>query len=259
MYIETIFGLFAGVMVAILLFQCYRLSKKLSQQRSALQRCKNLLAYHERRDLAIEDLLDQQKEEFDRLARKINDHVGGMIVSALIYLQHLFKPHPEGLNQEYEELEKLMMSACDEARSIAHQTMPEALFHLGLREAIEDLVLNLQNEHTMIQTHFRGMETLHLKKHTTWMLFLTIKELLQHLISKADINQVEFRFSYEQGKACMYFLDDASESKLDSMSPEQLQQELKRIQSKINYLGGEMNFKSQDQHDGNHIAIQFAA
>ena len=231
----------------------------MSQKNSEVQRYEHLLSYHTKRDLAIEDLLDQQKEEFERLAKKINDQVGGMIVSALVYLQHLFKPDPSTHNLEYEKLEKLMMHACDEARSIAHQSMPEALFHLSIKDAIEDLVRNLQNDNTIIQTQFRGLEALNMKKHATWMLFLIIKELFQHLISKADINKVEFRFSYEEGKARMFFLDDASESILDLMNPELVQKELKRIQSKINYLGGEMSFKSPGLYDGNHIAIQFAA
>ncbi len=258
----TPLGLFITILsiIVVLLLINYLKARNITsvskEKEATILALKNKLNEAAKRQDSIEKLLEYQETEFELISKNINDQLGGLMVTALVQLQHLFEGSKDQANEPYTNLETLLKNACDEARRIAHYTMPESLFHLGIREAIEDLAQNMNPDSITINTNFLGIENLNIKKHKTWIIYQIVNELANYLSIRSDVNNVHIQFIYEGGEAIIKVKGDGH---LPLLSAQKDNNEFfEKIESRVNYLGGQLKVDTNES-SGNSISIKFAA
>ncbi len=82
----------------------------------------------------MEQMIDAQETERQRLARELHDGIGQSLAALKMQLQ--FDKNPEAPSTTVQRLD----SICDEVRSLSHQMMPIVLKENGLQSAIEQLI-----------------------------------------------------------------------------------------------------------------------
>ena len=83
--------------------------------------------------------LQAREEERQRIARGLHDEVGQTMTGILFLLQQLRREAPRAQRAPLEEAEQAVRANLEEVRRIAQELRPEALDHLGLASALNDL------------------------------------------------------------------------------------------------------------------------
>jgi two-component system, NarL family, sensor histidine kinase UhpB len=83
--------------------------------------------------------LKAREEERQRIARGLHDEVGQTMTGILFLLQQLRRDAPPGQRDALEEAQQAVRANLEEVRRIAQELRPEALDHLGLASALNNL------------------------------------------------------------------------------------------------------------------------
>jgi two-component system, NarL family, sensor histidine kinase UhpB len=92
----------------------------------------------ERRQAGVR-ALQAREEERQRIARGLHDEVGQTMTGILLLLQQLRREAPPTQRAPLEEAEQAVRANLEEMRRIAQELRPEALDHLGLPSALNNL------------------------------------------------------------------------------------------------------------------------
>jgi two-component system sensor histidine kinase UhpB len=83
--------------------------------------------------------LQAREEERQRIARGLHDEVGQTMTGVLFLLRQLGQQAPPGHQTALEEAQQAVRTNLEEVRRIAQELRPEALDHLGLPSAVNNL------------------------------------------------------------------------------------------------------------------------
>jgi two-component system, NarL family, sensor histidine kinase UhpB len=83
--------------------------------------------------------LQAREEERQRIARGLHDEVGQTMTGILFLLQQLRRDAPSAQQDPLEEAQEAVRANLEEVRRIAQELRPEALDHLGLASALNNL------------------------------------------------------------------------------------------------------------------------
>ena len=83
--------------------------------------------------------LQAREEERQRIARGLHDEVGQTMTGILFLLQQLRRDAPPAQRSALEEAQEAVRANLEEVRRIAQELRPEALDHLGLASALNNL------------------------------------------------------------------------------------------------------------------------
>jgi two-component system sensor histidine kinase UhpB len=83
--------------------------------------------------------LQAREEERQRIARGLHDEVGQTMTGVLFLLKQLAQEAPDSQKAPLDEAQSAIRTNLDEVRRIAQELRPEALDHLGLASAVNNL------------------------------------------------------------------------------------------------------------------------
>lgn len=83
--------------------------------------------------------LQAREEERQRIARGLHDEVGQTMTGILLLLKQLTQSAPDSQRAPLDEAQQAVRTNLDEVRRIAQELRPEALDHLGLASAVNNL------------------------------------------------------------------------------------------------------------------------
>ena len=83
--------------------------------------------------------LQAREEERQRIARGLHDEVGQTMTGILLLLKQLTQSAPDSQRAPLDEAQQAIRTNLDEVRRIAQELRPEALDHLGLASAVNNL------------------------------------------------------------------------------------------------------------------------
>lgn len=239
------------VLLAILL--CISLGKHFhshyqskSQQQSIVKKIKLQEAEirslrHERQKNSYSLLFEGQELERKRLAKELNDELGGVLISAKAYLNQI--PMVEAYMPIQQKCNFIIDKACSEVRRIAQNMMPRALAIAGLKEALEDFVA-LQNKKQLNCTlEILGLEE-KLPKTLSLMIFRIVQELFNNIIKHAKANHVLLQVIVHNKGLNLIIEDDGIGFNL-MQAEAQKGLGIKNIESRIRFLEGKIEWDTQ--------------
>lgn len=229
-------------------------------QRQLLEKDKKLQAEQilalekEQQVISLQSMITGQESERNRIAKDLHDGLGGLFSTVKMYFSTLAHEQPVlGTNPLFQKSMELTHTASEELRRIAHNLMPEVLLKLGLINAIQDLCNQINIGRLLnINLQAYGMEA-RLNPHTEIMLYRIVQELLNNIIKHAQATEVIIQFNRHNERLSITIEDNgrgfnASEDKIGAG--------LSTIQSRVNYLNGELNIDST-QGVGTTVMMEF--
>lgn len=229
-------------------------------QRQLLEKDKKLQAEQilalekEQQVISLQSMITGQESERNRIAKDLHDGLGGLFSTVKMYFSTLAHEQPAlSENLLFQKSMELTHNASEELRRIAHNLMPEVLLKLGLINAIQDLCNQINTGRLLnISLQAYGMEA-RLNSHTEIMLYRIVQELLNNIIKHAQATEVIIQFNRHEERLSITIEDNgrgfnASEDKAGAG--------LSTIQSRVNYLNGEINIDST-QGVGTTVMMEF--
>ena len=150
-------------------------------------------AHREQQIVSMRSMLEGQEKERSRIARDLHDGLGNLLSTLKVI---------------YGSASQMIDEACIEVRKIAHEMMPQALKKLGLRKALEDLVLKMDAIHEFdAEFHVHGTERI-FDDSTNVMLFRIVQEALNNIVRYAKAKEVSVQITYSENWFDLTIEDD---------------------------------------------------
>lgn len=244
-----------SILVTFYMRQRAKKNLAIEQKEKALQAERIAVLEQEKKLLSMTSMIEGQEAERLRIAKDLHDGLGGLLGSVRAQLGRI---EHELIKLEDMDLLKrtnsMVEEACDEVRRISHNMMPGALRLSGLREALEDLVYNLNQTHSMeVRLEFIGFK-LKLDEATASFMYRIVQELSNNAIkySGGDLLVIqltetadELSLIVEDNGRGFEFKEDLYRTGLG----------LRSVKSRVDYLGGNIDIMTSGG-EGCSIAIQ---
>ncbi len=153
----------------------------------------NLLQLNQENKTSQAVLIGQETERM-RIARDLHDEMGG----TLSLMKMVINSIPcDALNEKNKKslarCKELASTSLDQLRSISHNLYPPVLCHFGLKDAIEQIVADVNNlEQTHFTLHIRGIDE-SLSKPLQLTIYRITLELVQNVLKHANAKEAEIR------------------------------------------------------------------
>lgn len=231
-----------GIALIILLSYLFYTRYKLKQKQIL---AKEMLHQQELRSKAV---IEAEEKERVRIARELHDGIGQQLSAAKMNISGL-----EGALQLKTADEKTMLkNALDlldesvkEVRAVSHSMMPNALIKSGLVSAVREFINKISSAGNLkINLEIIGLQQ-RLDPTVENVLFRVLQEIVNNIIKHSRANTVGIQFIKHDTELTVLVEDDG----IGFNVAEQLKREdagigLKNIQSRIEYLNGEVIFDS---------------
>jgi signal transduction histidine kinase len=221
------------------------LSYRTYKQKQQLQQQQIKQLQNEKLLLATESILKGQEDERSRLAQDLHDGLGGMLSGVKLTLSamkgNIILPEESArlFTKAFEQLD----SSIGEMRRVAHNMMPEALVKLGLQQALQDYCDGINAVNGLsINCEFHGLEN-RLENTTEIIVYRIVQELLNNIIKHANASNVLVQV-IKSDKELNITVEDNGNGFTKEEAGSKKGAGLKNIQSRVDYLKGELDIKS---------------
>ena len=232
----TALGIF---LFLILLFAFYR--QRINKNRIiAEQQIKQL--EEEKKLLAARSLVEGQEEERKRIAKDLHDGIGVLLSTAKMQFTALQSKIPENKDL-VDKAGKLLEQASVDVRRISHNMMPGLLTKYGLNEALGDLFEQLDETPGLSAKVDANEDTKRLAENQEIMLYRIIQELVNNTLKHAAAKNISLNLNFADDTLNLHYADDGVGFEMNKQ-PESVSIGLKGIESRVSFLGGEVNMES---------------
>jgi signal transduction histidine kinase len=206
--------------------------------------------------VSLQSMINGQETERTRIAKDLHDGLGGLFSTVKMYFSKMQHDTPLLKEDElFQKSYKLVDTASEEVRRIAHNMMPEVLMKLGLTNAVKDLCDSISAGKLLsVSLEVHGMEK-RLNATTEIMLFRIIQELLNNIIKHARATEAIIQFVRENERLSVTVEDNGLGFNTQT-SDEKGQAGIDSIKSRVNYLKGNLNIESH-QNVGTTVMMDF--
>ncbi|MFM9907697.1 MAG: histidine kinase [Chitinophagaceae bacterium] len=227
----------ALLIISLLSYRTFHQKRKLQEHKIAELEKEKLLS-------ATQSLLKGQEDERSRLARDLHDGLGGLLSGVKLQLGAmkgnliLSEEHGRTFNNALSKLDE----SISEMRRVAHNMMPEALMKLGLQQALQDYCDGLSEAQSFkINGEFYGLEK-RMESSIEIVVYRIVQELLNNAVKHSDASTILAQVIRNDKNLSITIEDNGR-----GFNKETVRQGagLKNIQSRVGYLKGQMDIKSE--------------
>jgi signal transduction histidine kinase len=238
-YLFTGLGILLSAMFLILL----SMQRARKDKIIAAQKIRQL--EEEKKFMAARLIVEGQEEERKRIAQELHDGLGVLLSTTKIQFTAIKDLSPEN-RPHIEKAIQLLERASGDVRKISHNMMPGLLTKLGLYEAIEDLVDNLNESGNIDVICDIPENPERLSENKEIMLYRVVQEMVNNTLKHAAAKNISIRITQQAGIMQIFYSDDGKgfdyNEKLESGSIG-----LKSIQSRVSFINGKLEI---DTHPG---------
>ncbi len=211
------------------------------------------LAMKQEQDIALlKALVTGEEKERSRIARELHDGLGGILAAAQMHLSTLETAQINDKNK-LNLSEQLVSTAAEETRRIAHNMLPETLLRMGLDEALKEHSRTITESKLLhIEYESIGIES-RLEASSELAIYRVVQELINNIIRHANATHALIQLHQHHNTLSITIEDnghgfDAKNTQKDGIG-------LANIKSRINFLNGSLNIKS-DKEKGTSVYIE---
>ena len=197
---------------------------------------------HDRLRAAASEASLAEERERRRLAVDLHDGIGQLLTLARMKLGMLrSSAEAHGLGPQVREAETLLVEASERSNSLTFQLCPPILYDVGLMEAAQWLVEDLQRRYGLCVTLDDDGQRRPLDETTRISLFRCLSELLINVAKYAGTSKANLRFRHEE-RAMVITVEDSGVG----LPPgaDRRGYGLFSVHQRMDHLGGTMEIKS---------------
>ena len=194
----------------------------------------------------VQTLLENQQiveTERSRLAKDLHDGLGGLLSGIKLTLNGMGDKGVDKNELLLAKMNNQLDTAVSEMRRVAHNMMPEALLKFGLGEAIQDYCdsINESNAVTMKYAQIGSLQGL--TQSVEIVLYRIVQELTNNALKHAAAKNIFIQITKHPRGVTVTVEDDGNGFDAAAVSAGQ---GLKNVQSRIDYLKGSLDIKSEN-------------
>lgn len=237
--LKTLIISLAAIAVALLLLFLFYMQRRKTYQQS-------LITLKQEQDISLlKALMTGEEKERSRLARELHDGLGGILAAAQMQVSNLEIVNSESQQTNKQKATELVSKAATESRRIAHNLLPETLLRFGLDEALKEYSTSI-TESKLLNLSYEsvGMDA-RMEQSTELSIYRIIQELINNIVKHAGATEALVQL-HRHGAVLSVTVEDnglgfsPGTAKKDGIG-------LSNIQSRISYLNGSMDIRSEDK------------
>lgn len=205
--------------------------------------------------IMLDAMLRGQDNERKRIAQDLHDGLGGLLTIAHLHIQKI-KTELKELKKIgiIDNTESLLKSAHQEVRRISHDMMPAALVELGLRDAIQDLVLqaNLNNQAEIVLS--TDLADGDVEEVTGINVYRILQELLNNAIKYSNATVISLDIKKHNNQLLLDVRDNGIGFNTQDSMGKDTGIGLKNLMYRVEYLNGSYQLHSKP-NQGTNIQI----
>jgi two-component system, NarL family, sensor histidine kinase UhpB len=152
--------------------------------------------------------LQAREEERQRIARGLHDEVGQTMTGILFLLQQLRRDAPPAQRGALEEAQEAVRANLEDVRRIAQELRPEALDHLGLASALNNLARAFARRTSISVDRRIDPQLGQLEPTVELVLYRIAQESLTNVARHSDANHVILVLSRDGDRVVLQITDD---------------------------------------------------
>ncbi|MGZ3865844.1 MAG: tetratricopeptide repeat-containing sensor histidine kinase [Bacteroidia bacterium] len=203
-----------------------------------------LLKQQEIRSKAV---LEAEEKERVRIARELHDGIGQQLSAARLNvagLQTALKINSEEERTLLQNAVELLDDSVKEVRTVSHSMMPNALIKSGLVSAVREFIHRISAAGNLkVNLEIVGL-TERLEQTTETVLFRVLQELVNNIIKHANASEISIQLVKHEAELSIVVEDNGKGFNVSKTLNEAGGIGLKNIQSRINFLNGNVFFDS---------------
>ena len=206
--------------------------------------------------IASRAVLMGEEKERGRISRDLHDGLGGRLSGTKIFLSNLKNNVVDSDTKEKLEQSIIQLNACiSELRMIAHNIMPESLVNFGLKDALNDLCLNLRdNKKTEISFLFYG-EPFRFDNSIETSFFRITQEAVNNSLKYAESTKIIVQLIQDESWVNLTIQDNGKGFNVESFK-NKISGGLKNIQARAESFDGRCHIDSR-AGIGTEIIVEF--
>ena len=198
----------------------------------------------EKKIMLARNLVEGQEAERKRIAMELHDGLGVILSAVKMHITSINDDIPKG-NPIIKKAIQMLDQANGEVRRISHNMMPGLLTKMGLYEAVEDLIDNI-NEMDNIQAVIEiDGERVRLPENSEIMIYRIIQEMINNTLKYARASRIDMTVNISDSVMIINYKDDGvgfdTDEKLKSGAKSL---GLKSIESRVVFLNGMLKLES---------------
>ncbi|MDK2927763.1 MAG: two-component system, NarL family, sensor histidine kinase DegS [Bacillota bacterium] len=174
------------------------------------QLSQTLATVQEKREIAVR-VIQAQEEERRRVARDLHDGLAQQLASALLELQvtqRLLQEDIDKARSELETVEKIIRSGLRETRDVIFNLRPPSLDNLGLKAAVDNLAVQVEERTGLNVTVTVHGEEQRLEATMLSCVFRIIQEALNNVVKHAEATQAQVRIEFNPAFLAVRVVDN---------------------------------------------------
>lgn len=242
-----IFSLIAGLLALFLIIRFYAqkisANQLLAEKQSQIDQQKIKDMSNDFKIRNLESMIIGQEEERKRISTDLHDSLGGMLSALKLQYDSLHLNHQElDKDEDYNNINGLIDTACDEVRNIARNLKPASLEKIGLKAALTDLVNRYKRiPQAEVTLHFHKTDK-KLDYNTKVHVYRIIQELINNAIKHSKCKELEIQISSLNNEFVIMVEDDGvGFDKLNAVYGHGIE----NIRSRVNILKGDLQIDTQ--------------
>ena len=188
----------------------------------------------------LRGMMEGEQRERKRVSTELHDNLGNLLATALLQFDSVARS-----NQYVEEHEnyrkgmKLLDTAADEVRTIAHNMIPKTIYEHGINHAIEEIAENI----TSLDVKFSSeLHDYSISEKQSVLIYRIVQEIFNNIIKHANAKNVQIRLITVNDFLHLTIEDDGIGFSEDTVEKGL---GLRNLYSRAKLLGGKVQFNSK--------------
>lgn len=238
-------GLLLTLMIVLAMIKSYRDHIKVRRHQKKID---DLL--REQEFTALNNMLEGQEQERNRIAQDLHDRLGGMLSVVKLRFEALDRS-PDLPNiaavPEYTEAMQLLDNSCDSIRDVVHNISSKWLQRFGLVAALQDLTTSIKQTGSLdievVNTGFENNQRLPVKIET--QVYRIVQELISNVLKHAKASEMEIQL-YRRKNELHISVEDNGKGFDVAKAQEKKGLGLVGINARIEVLAGKYSIDSRE-------------
>ena len=194
--------------------------------------------------MATAAIILAEENERNRIGTDLHDGIGQMVSAAKMNLSVLDSDldfsNPMQ-KEKFNNVIKMLDESCGEIRAVSHQMMPLAMFDSSVSEAVQTFVQRIDKNLIAVDYYTEGICILSKEKES--ILYRILQECINNVIKHAKATTLSISIHHADTQTAVTVEDDGVGFDHGKIRNEGIG--LSNIKSRINFLGGDIEFDSR--------------
>ena len=194
--------------------------------------------------MATAAIILAEENERNRIGTDLHDGIGQMVSAAKMNLSVLdgdldFSNQMQ--KEKFNNVIKMLDESCGEIRAVSHQMMPLAMFDSSVSEAVQTFVQRIDKNLIAVDYYTDGICMLSKEKES--ILYRILQENINNVIKHAKATTLSISIHHTDTETAVTVEDDGIGFDRNNLKNDGIG--LSNIQSRVNFLGGDIEFDSR--------------